>query len=133
MLVHDIGIVRSQFFDLSRPCPLDNSLVRLQIGVVECSLRDYLLRPDFRRDVRAWVELQHGFGPFSFESVCTALGVDADYARGALGKWMGRIDRGERVARHDSIDMRLKALPTSSTLVRPRYRGRYRPRRRPLQ
>jgi len=42
---HDL--LHSQFVDRLRASPCDNGLSRLQLAVVECARKDYLLLPDY--------------------------------------------------------------------------------------
>lgn len=50
---------------------------------------------------RAGVVLVPGENPFSFENICTALGIDADYLRGGLRRWHAAfVDDGSTSGAH---------------------------------
>ena len=38
-------------------------------------------------EVEAWIAAGGDGGPFAFETICDALGIDADYLRNGLSKW----------------------------------------------
>ena len=119
-------ILPSQFYDLLRaPGHADSGLGRLQLGVFESGMREYLLDPHQRPDVRNWIGDADAQGPFGFSSICESFGLNPECARVAMKHWMARVDRGEIVARHDSADLRLRGLTDQAIRSRPKTRGRY--------
>lgn len=122
-------LTRSQFFDQRRAVP-ENGLRRLQVGVFECAMKDYLFDRTLRGEVRNWVERRDVIGPFEFEATTAALEWNVDWTRAAMRRWMARVDSGKVKALRDSGDLRLRRLTDSVILARPHYRGTYRPRRR---
>jgi hypothetical protein len=38
-------------------------------------------------EVQAWIAVRGDEEPFAFETICGALGIDADYLRNGLSKW----------------------------------------------
>ena len=93
-------LTRSQFFDQRRAVP-ENGLRRLQVGVFECAMKDYLFDRTLRGEVRNWVERRDVIGPFEFEA------TTAELARGQR--------QGEGAAR--------QRRPTASTINRQRNPG----------
>jgi|GEM_PF-5766297 len=91
-------------------------------------MRDYLLSPEYRPDVRAWVNEESGFGPFAFETLCAALSLDAAAMRYGMHRWMTKVDSGETAVRiNGGGGIRFK--PLSGMGRRPKIRGAYGPRR----
>jgi len=57
-------------------------------------------------EAEAWIADRGGQGPFAFETICDALGIDADYLSNGLREWqrqqLSRTDP-QRQVRHPSI------------------------------
>jgi hypothetical protein len=95
---------------------------QLSIAILEMSLREYEQQPRSRRVVRSWIEEQNGPPPFSFDSVCDYLSLDADYVRDGLIQWMNDIDRGVRALGPLGGGMRVRNRAKTITLERKRHR-----------
>jgi hypothetical protein len=51
-------------------------------------------------EVEAWIADRDAQGPFAFETVCEALGIDADYLRNGLKMWQRQRLSGTLPPRH---------------------------------
>jgi hypothetical protein len=100
-------LLPSQYYDSRRRTPTDNALHRLMLAVLadalEC-LSDRGAGGGRRREAREaarWVEDENDDYPFSFNSICDALGINAAQAlRMALNSWLAS---GSRLARRTPV------------------------------
>lgn len=62
-------------------------------------IRDHRKRLEFR-EVHSWIYAEGGDGPFSFENVCGAIGIDANAMRDSLKRGRRMPQQRERFFRH---------------------------------
>jgi hypothetical protein len=62
-------------------------------------VRDHRKRLEFR-EVHSWIHAEGADGPFSFENVCGAIGIDASALRDSLKRSRRMPKRRERYFRH---------------------------------
>lgn len=76
LLTND-GFMPSQYAD-SRSARALNPVQRLMYAILQDAMRTFqrTRRESLRKDVRKWVEATDDDTIFSFESICTELGVD---------------------------------------------------------
>jgi hypothetical protein len=56
-------------------------------GPQNCTASDSVIKRRRLAEVETWIADRDAQGPFAFESVCEALGIDADYLRNGLRAW----------------------------------------------
>jgi hypothetical protein len=56
-------------------------------GLQNCTASDSVIKRQRLAEVEAWIADRDAQGPFAFETVCEALGIDADYLRSGLRAW----------------------------------------------
>lgn len=117
----------SQGIDLQRPRPYDIGVNKLLLAIIESGMRDYLYYPEFRDEVREWVDDHADDSVFSFATICDQLGMNVVVMRAGLRRWMAKIDIHEyAAARSNGRFLRVRGLVTNN---RPRHRGPYGPRK----
>jgi hypothetical protein len=85
----------AQYFDSIRRDSADVPLKRLMMAVLQDAIRCFQSNAGNRsrskeqcfREVREWIFHAPGEGPFSFVSVCDALGIVPEYLRAGLAEW----------------------------------------------
>jgi len=134
VFVPDI-ITPGQYYDLRRSGGPPNPLRRLMLAVLLDAIRCFQSaatqtkksqRSRFE-DAEAWLFGENREGPFSFESVCEALGFAPPYLRSGLRRWHNQRLAGQsaanRIGRHDPV------MPAGRITMRSTgSRGRSRPR-----
>jgi hypothetical protein len=98
MLEADI-IVPSQFFDRIRAERSSQPEKRLMLAVMEDAITTFQksVHGATRRQRRLLKETEDWVGsidtswPFSFENICAALEIEADYLRSGLRRWKGSL------------------------------------------
>ena len=105
-------IVPSQFFDRIRAERSSQPAKRLMLAVMEDAISTFQksVRGATRRQRRLLKETEEWIGsastawPFSFENICAALDIEADYLRTGLKRWKGTLlaqcQRQDSVAAH---------------------------------
>lgn len=91
-------ITQSQFFDLLRS-RADTGIKRLHLAVLERALSDVALWTGIAAESRHWLKSKQE-APFSFTAVCEALGLDADWMREGVARW---LRGGARLARRSPV------------------------------
>ena len=98
-------LVPAQFFARYRAQARSGEM-RLLLAVLEDGIatfqqhvrdRDRKGRQLFR-DAAEWIESPCVDGPFTFEVICDALGIDAEYLRAGLRRWRERVGSPEPLA-----------------------------------
>lgn len=92
-------LLPSQFFDRFRGQSMLEGERRLMLAVLEDGVSCFqkyagATRPRSRRlfqDAEDWLFGEDGGWPFSFESICAVLGIDADYFRERLKRWKQQL------------------------------------------
>ena len=92
-------IVPSQFFDRIRAERSSQPEKRLMLAVMEDAITTFQksVHGATRRQRRLLKETEEWIGssdmswPFSFENICTALDIEADYMRSGLRRWKGSL------------------------------------------
>jgi hypothetical protein len=92
-------ILPAQYFDMCRQTAhVDTGIHRLMLTLLEDGIRCWQEGIDSfsRRKSRLafhdneWIFGEIQDGPFSFENICAALGIDPDWLRGGLRRWHER-------------------------------------------
>jgi len=97
LMIPDL-LTSEQYYD-GVPHPATEAIRRLMLAVLEDALRCLQMRANGRSSVvrRAVVEaecwiFERGLqGPFTFESVCEALGIHPDHLRGGIRQWRAQL------------------------------------------
>lgn len=86
---------------------------RLMLAILGDALesyqKDFLARDPGFRDAEEWILEKGSNWPFSFESICESLSLDADHLRGRLFRWKGsHVARsaGSRLLPRRRVNMR---------------------------
>lgn len=129
-------LLPSQFFDRFRGGRLLEGERRLMLAVLEDGVSCFqkcagATRPRGRRlfrEAEDWFLEQDAAWPFSFESICSVLGIDADYFRERLKRWKEQILSQSPEARTKVTRVRLRAARRHKILpFVPRQRHRKQP------
>ncbi|MCL5044959.1 MAG: hypothetical protein M1336_06695 [Deltaproteobacteria bacterium] len=125
------SLTPEQFFDGRRADGTARPFKRLMLAVLEDALRCFqnnagaaggARRRQFT-EVERWFSAEGEEGPFAFENVCEALGIEPGFLRGGLYRWRAEQlagNRSRRLARRSPVVRRTRlALPNA-----PRARGR---------
>ncbi|HEY6421632.1 MAG TPA: hypothetical protein VIX59_21750 [Candidatus Binataceae bacterium] len=67
---------------------------RLFHRALEAMLRRYLEDPESRSIAREWLAGTNRSSSFGFLRLCKYLGLEADYVRRGLTRWMNKVDNG---------------------------------------
>ena len=113
----DTSILPEQFFTDRRK--YDDPIQRLMFAVLDDAIRCYqnnlaVPRPQARyllAEAKEWLFRVPSSGPFSFESICEVLDIDARRLRRALVRW-----RDQKVAAHQP-----RTVAPNSTKNPPRF------------
>ena len=92
-------IVPSQFFDRIRAERSSQPEKRLMLAVMEDAITTFqksvhgATRRQRRllKETEEWISSSDTSWPFSFENICTALDIEADYMRSGLRRWKGSL------------------------------------------
>ena len=90
-------IVPSQFFDRIKAERSSQPEKRLMLAVMEDAIATFqksasgLTRRQRRllKETEEWIGSADNSWPFSFENICAALDIEADYLRGGISRWKG--------------------------------------------
>ena len=102
LLVPD-ALMPSQYFEGGlRDDPATAAVKRLLLAVLEDALRclqNYAdARTPMRRrmwfEARAWIADRAGCGPFAFEAICEALGIECSRLRDGIRQWLLHLSNG---------------------------------------
>jgi len=107
-------IVPSQFFDRIKAERSSQPEKRLMLAVMEDAIATFqksasgVTRRQRRllKETEEWIGSADSSWPFSFENICAALDIEAEYLRGGISRW-----KGELQARH--------AEPSTLTALSP--------------
>jgi hypothetical protein len=99
------SILPSQFFEGRKKNEALEPEKRLMLAVLTDAVRCYQVgfcaqkpsRIRAFREAEEWLFSAEGYGPFSCENVCYALGITPDYLRKMLRKWRVRRLDGARI------------------------------------
>ena len=118
-------IMVSQYFDLLRST-CDSGLKKLHLAVLERTLVDLgsavrTRRPGMTAACRDWLLTPYD-APFSFETVCEVLSINATWLRGGIVAWLENTG-GRRLQRRSAVNAGIReqriALP-AKRVRRPR-------------
>src|SRR5262249_6141705 len=68
-----------------------------------CTASDNIIKRRKLAEVESWITDRDAHGPFSFETISEALGVDADYLRIGIREWVEQLSgtHPHRQVRHE--------------------------------
>lgn len=98
LLLESEVILPCQFFERIRSEFSAQPEKRLMLAVVEDAIATFQKclpgathrQRRLLREVEEWFASADAGWPFSFQNICTALGLNADYLRSGLGRWKAR-------------------------------------------
>jgi hypothetical protein len=108
LLAHHI-VTPSQYYDSRRRSATDDALQRLMLAVMVDALECMSYRGlgngsaagrKAAMEADRWIEEENDDYPFSFNSICDVLGIDAQSLRKAVGAW---IASGRRLSRRAPV------------------------------
>jgi hypothetical protein len=117
LLAHHI-VTPSQYYDSRRRSATDDALQRLMLAVMVDALECMSYRGlgngsaagrKAAMEADRWIEEENDDYPFSFNSICDVLGIDAQSLRKAVGAWLASGRRLSRRAPVTQQAIRLRA------------------------
>jgi hypothetical protein len=116
-LVEPEILLPSQFFDKFRGHSVLEAERRLMVAVLEDAVSCFqkyagATRPRSRRlfqEAEEWLLEEDSSWPFSFESICTVLGIDPQYFRQQMKRWKEQLLAQPPEARSKVARVRLRA------------------------
>ena len=92
-------IVPSQFFDRIKAERSSQPEKRLMLAVMEDAVATFqksapaITRRQRRllKETEEWISATDHTWPFSFENICAALDIEADYLRGGISRWKEKL------------------------------------------
>lgn len=121
----------SQYFEgVHRDNPATQAIKRLMSAVLEDALRCLQTCADARTHVRrrmffeaqAWISDRTARGPFAFEAICDALGIEPNRLRDGIREWCLRLSGGMNSDRLTRRSVGRSVGPIGSPLRRARRR-----------
>ncbi len=123
----------SQYFEgVHRDNPATQAIKRLMSAVLEDALRCLQTCADARTHVRrrmffeaqAWISDRTARGPFAFEAVCEALGIEPNRLRDGIREWYLQPSSGMNSQRRTRRSVGRSVGPLGSPVPRVRRRMR---------
>ncbi len=104
-------------------------ILAILVDAVQCFQRtaDHAEGRQQRAEAAAWIFAEDHSWPFSFESICSVLGINSEVLRRSLRQWKGRADDGRHARPTFSRTHLMRYRPHSVTAPRSRPRAHRRP------